>query len=58
MALDGLWGSFFSHKDGHALTTRPKRFWSKVTLTAGKATEAENATAAHLEKEVNSLLAQ
>ena len=58
MALDGLWGSFFSHKDGHALTTRPKRFWSKVTLTAGKATEAENATAAHLEKEVNSLLTQ
>ena len=36
LALDGLWGSYFSHKDGHALTTRPKRFWSRVSLTAGK----------------------
>ncbi|QSX41030.1 MFS transporter [Shewanella cyperi] len=32
MALKGLWGSYFSHKDGHALTTRPKRFWSKVRI--------------------------
>ena len=32
MALKGLWGSYFSHKDGHALTTRPKRFWSKVSV--------------------------
>ncbi|QSX30255.1 MFS transporter [Shewanella cyperi] len=32
MALKGLWGSYFSHKDGHALTTRPKRFWSKVGI--------------------------
>ncbi|QYJ78995.1 MFS transporter [Shewanella acanthi] len=32
MALSGLWGSYFSHKDGHALTTRPKRFWSKVAI--------------------------
>lgn len=32
MALNGLWGSYFSHKDGHALSTRPKRFWSKVSV--------------------------
>lgn len=32
MALHGLWGSYFSHKDGHALTTMPKRFWSKVSV--------------------------
>jgi len=58
MALNGLWGSFFSHKDGHALTSRPKRFWSKVTLTAGKAIEAKDATASDLEIEVNRLLPQ
>lgn len=32
MALKGLWGSYFSHKDGHAFSTRPKRFWSKVSV--------------------------
>ncbi len=58
MALDGLWGSFFSHKGGHALTTRPKRFWSKVTLSAGSMIDAENASAAGLETEVNKLLSQ
>ncbi len=56
MALNGLWGSFFSHKDGHALTTKPKRFWSKVLLTAGEVIDAELANAHRLEQEVNSLL--
>jgi len=58
LALNGLWGSFFSHKDGHALTSRPKRFWSKVTLTAGKATDSKEVTAAILEEQVNRLLIQ
>lgn len=35
MALSGLWGSVFSHKDGPALTRLPKRFWSRVTLRVG-----------------------
>ena len=56
MALDGLWGSFFSHKSGHALTTRPKRFWSKVTLTAAPLQPAETATAQSLELAVKTLL--
>lgn len=36
LALNGLWGSYFSHKGGHALTTKPTRFWSrvKVNITA------------------------
>ena len=58
MALEGLWGSFFSHKDGHALTTRPKRFWSKVLLTAGKVLNAETADAQRLEQEVKNLLVE
>ncbi len=36
MALKGLWGSYFSHKGGHALTTRPKRFWSRVEVNIGE----------------------
>ncbi|WP_157939234.1 hypothetical protein [Enterovibrio norvegicus] len=30
------WGSFFSHKGGHALTTRPARFWSKLEVNIGE----------------------
>ncbi|MGK0475277.1 MAG: 1-acyl-sn-glycerol-3-phosphate acyltransferase [Oleispira sp.] len=56
MALGGLWGSIFSHKDGHALTKRPRRFWSKVTLTAGPLQSSETASAASLEEEVKKLL--
>ncbi|MEH6346896.1 MAG: MFS transporter [Bermanella sp.] len=56
MALDGLWGSYFSHKDGHALTTRPKRFWSRVSLTAGKLQQPKDVSAQSLEKDVRSLL--
>ncbi|WP_419812870.1 MFS transporter [Bacterioplanoides sp.] len=55
MALDGLWGSFFSHKDGHALTTKPKRFWSKVSLTAGAAVEPQQVSADDLRQRVLSL---
>ena len=58
MALGGMWGSFFSHKDGHALTTRPRRFWSKVTLTAAPFQSAETATAQSLEHDVKTLLSE
>lgn len=58
MALNGLWGSFFSHKNGHALTTRPKRFWSKVTLTAAPSQPAETVTAQSLEQDVKALLSK
>lgn len=56
MALDGLWGSFFSHKGGHALTTKPKRFWSKVSLTAGVAVEPQQVSANDLRQRVLKLL--
>ena len=55
MALKGLWGSFFSHKDGNALTSRPNRFWSKVELAATTPVPAEEANAADLEKTVKRL---
>jgi len=56
MALNGLWGSFFSHKDGHAFTTKPRRFWSRVELAADKPIAATDATPAHLQTVVQQLI--
>jgi hypothetical protein len=55
MALRGLWGSFFSHKDGPALATRPKRFWSRVELAVGDLVPPEKASAPFLEAQVRAL---
>ena len=55
MALKGLWGSFFSHKDGGALTTKPHRFWSKVELEAGELIAASAANAESLEVKVKAI---
>jgi 1-acyl-sn-glycerol-3-phosphate acyltransferase len=48
MALQGLWGSFFSHSNGHALTKWPRRFWSRVAVVAGSTVEGEDTTAQNL----------
>lgn len=55
MALKGLWGSFFSHKDGVALSTRPRRFWSKIRIQASEAWAPSKVTAEALEEEVKRL---
>jgi 1-acyl-sn-glycerol-3-phosphate acyltransferase len=55
MALRGLWGSFFSHKDGSALTKVPRRFWSRVTLVAGAPVAACDLSAQQLEDRVRAL---
>ncbi|KKD58295.1 acyl-phosphate glycerol 3-phosphate acyltransferase [Grimontia sp. AD028] len=56
MALKGLWGSFFSHKNGHALTTRPRRFWSKIEVNIGGLLKPNALNRHLLQKEVQSLL--
>ena len=56
MALNGLWGSFFSHKDKPAFTKRPKRFWSKVSLEADKPWQPEDVTAAKLEQKIRDMI--
>jgi len=54
MALQGLWGSFFSHHGKGAF--KPKgRFWSKVTLTASTAVAPTEVSAANLEQQVRQL---
>ena len=56
IALKGLWGSFFSHKNGHALTCLPRRFWSRVELVAGFPIAAVHVTADGLRETVRKLL--
>jgi hypothetical protein len=58
MALRGLWGSFFSHKDGGALAKLPRRFWSKVELVADAKWAPEAVNAEDLEQKVKSLRAE
>jgi len=52
MALKGLWGSVFSHKDGDALTRWPKRFWSRISLIAGQPVQPEDVKAEDLREQV------
>ena len=55
MALRGLWGSFFSHKDGKALAKLPKRFWSRVELVAAAPVTPEAVSAPSLQSTVQAL---
>ncbi len=55
LALRGLWGSFFSHKDGIPMTRPPKRFWSRIELAAGRAMLPNQVTANTLYSTVKAL---
>ncbi|WP_372626863.1 MFS transporter [Arsukibacterium sp.] len=54
MALQGLWGSFFSHHGKGAFKLKG-RWWSKVQLVASEALPASKVTAAELEQQVRNL---
>ncbi|MDP5035632.1 MAG: MFS transporter [Alishewanella sp.] len=54
MALQGLWGSFFSHHGKGAFKIKG-RFWSRVQLHVGPSVAAEQVSAAGLEKHVRQL---
>ena len=58
MALSGLWGSFFSHKGGRALTGLPRRFWSRVVLSAGEPVPPEAVEAEDMRRRVQALREQ
>jgi 1-acyl-sn-glycerol-3-phosphate acyltransferase len=55
MALRGLWGSFFSHRDGPAMSRWPGRFWSRVEIVCGPPVAPESATAEGLREMVATL---
>lgn len=56
MALDGMWGSFFSRKYGKAMTKPFQRFWSRITLTIGAAIPSADASAQTIQNVVATLL--
>ena len=59
MALDGLWGSFFSRKYGNALSKPSvilKTIWSKVTLKIGNEIDSKDVSAQKLEDMTRSMI--
>ena len=54
MALQGLWGSFFSHQGSGAFKIKG-RIWSRVKLHVGAIVAAEHVSAALLELQVKQL---
>ncbi len=58
MALVGLWGSFFSHKDKLVLRKPFRRWWSRVTLVIGPPIPPQEVTADSLRAAVLALMPQ
>ncbi|WP_196138687.1 MFS transporter [Aliikangiella sp. G2MR2-5] len=55
LALKGLWGSWFSRKNGTAMKGWPRKFMAKIKLIAGEPVPAEQVNAALLQKKVKLL---
>jgi 1-acyl-sn-glycerol-3-phosphate acyltransferase len=55
LALRGLWGSFFSHKDGRAFSRWPRRFNSCIELSVGPLLPPHRVTADGLMSVVSEL---
>ena len=55
LALQGLWGSFFSRRHGAAMQKLPRRFWSRIGIIAGQPIPPAEVSAAGLQEKVASL---
>ena len=56
MALQGLWGSFFSRRDNALKRARlPRRVWTRIGLAAGEPVPADQVSAADLQQRVQAL---
>jgi 1-acyl-sn-glycerol-3-phosphate acyltransferase len=56
MALRGLWGSFFSRREGKAPMSRaPRRFWSRIEIVATTPVSGHDANASSLQRIVAGL---
>ena len=55
LALQGLWGSFFSRKGGSAMSRFPRRLWSRIAVVSGVALSPEEVTAPLLQERVAKL---
>lgn len=57
MALDGLWGSYFSNRSGRPMQGLPHIVWRKIKVVAGRPVDASEASAKTLHTQVAMLLA-
>ena len=55
MALQGLWGSFFSRAAGGKAMRKPRGVFSRIALRAGAPIDARDATPARLREAVATL---
>ena len=55
MALQGMWGSFFSHFRGAAMKHRPRRFRARIGLVAGTPVSPDAVSADGLQRTVSKL---
>ncbi len=55
MAIDGMWGSFFSHKNGRALRSFPRRVLARVNLWIGSPLRPDGLTPEELRGQVAAL---
>ena len=55
IALQGLWGSFFSRKGGSAMSRFPRRLWSRIAVVSGAAVSPEEVSAPLLQERVANL---
>ncbi len=56
VAIDGMWGSYFSRRHGKAMSKPFRRFWSRISLAIAPAVPAKDASAEHLQAIVAGLL--
>ncbi len=56
IALHGMWGSFFSHKYGKPLSGLPRRFFTKIKISAGSIIPPEEVNATKLRTVIAKLL--
>jgi len=57
VALQGLWGSFFSNDGGPPMTHRPRLHWARIGLRVGDPVPPESVSAADLHQRVLTLRA-
>jgi len=58
IALQGLWGSLFSRKDGPAMKKMPKRLFANIGLVVGEPIAADKVTLSGLQNSVQKLRGQ
>lgn len=56
VAIDGMWGSFFSRRHGKAMSKPFRRFWSRISVQVGTPVRASEASAEGLHSVIAAML--